>query len=470
MKPHTSPTGLALLGLFAIVLIYGTLPHNEGSNSPVNRPPGYANRSNACLSDKDTLIVDALKLFNFIQAEQDVCVLKDDSIPQIYWPWHSVSNGTFLPSRSRTGIPKYCESRQQMSFEAGRVIPPQVNITQTVTQFGCRQHLSENNNFQKPAAALCAIIRNDAPQLTEWLLHHLLIGVEHIYVFDDCSTDNLREVIAPFISEGFATLLYLNEDHTKHNQKFAYQFCQNRYSNLYDYIAYLDGDEYLTPIKHRCVSSILEHMDKFKAGGISLHTVEFGHENDVVATHHCKIRTGITGTHCTGFGQMAKALCHTRRSSGANSPHCCITDHTHPVMYALDQPKAIDQGNDPEMCFSISEDVRGRWNDSWAFVQHRPRMSLFDYIMKKKREKYGVFHDSLMYKGHLSIFELYTAFVKRGNRCDWQHMTAPGVSVRENLIRAIHEAMLHFNYPGMPLRCKELKRRTDAFHKLLAES
>ena len=419
---------------------------------------------NMCLSDSDELVIEALKLNNFIEPNEDVCSLKNDSIPRIRWPWQSAPTGK--PTK-RAGLPTYCSARQQMESVPGLVISREVNIVNVSNRLGCRPRRSESGSQRKPRAAMCVIVRNEAPQVTEWILHHLLIGIEHVYIFDDCSADNLREVVAPFVSKGLATLLYLKKDYKSQNQKYAYRFCQEHYSHIYDYIGYLDGDEYLTPIKDLCITSTLEHMDVFQAGGISLHTVEMGHENDIVATHHCKVRTNITGTLCTGFNQMAKALCHTQRSHGTTGPHCCKTKTEHPVMYALDEPKAIDQGNDPEMCFSIAEDVRGRWNESWAFIQHRPRMSLYDVVMKTKREKYGVFHDSLMYKKHISIFDMYTGFLGRLGRCQWPPLSSESASIRSGIIHVIHEILIRTD-SALRSRCEQIEKRTDNFHSVVA--
>jgi hypothetical protein len=42
--------------------------------------------------------------------------------------------------------------------------------------------------------ALCTIIRNEAPQLREWVAFHWLQGVGRFYVYDDGSTDQPLEV------------------------------------------------------------------------------------------------------------------------------------------------------------------------------------------------------------------------------------------------------------------------------------
>ena len=60
---------------------------------------------------------------------------------------------------------------------------------------------------RKGYLALVAIVKNEASYLDEWIEFHRLVGVEHIYLYDNGSTDQTREVVAPYISQGFVTLM-----------------------------------------------------------------------------------------------------------------------------------------------------------------------------------------------------------------------------------------------------------------------
>ena len=53
----------------------------------------------------------------------------------------------------------------------------------------------------------CAIFRNEAPYLEEWLVFHLGIGVEHFYLYENRSTDDFRGVLAPFVERRQVTLV-----------------------------------------------------------------------------------------------------------------------------------------------------------------------------------------------------------------------------------------------------------------------
>ncbi len=54
--------------------------------------------------------------------------------------------------------------------------------------------------------AVCAIFKNESVFLKEWLEYHLLIGVEHFYLYNNFSEDNYQDILAPYIEKGQVTL------------------------------------------------------------------------------------------------------------------------------------------------------------------------------------------------------------------------------------------------------------------------
>ena len=47
--------------------------------------------------------------------------------------------------------------------------------------------------------AVVAIMKNAGPYIKEWLDYHLLAGVEHFFIYDNDSLDNMKEVLQPYI-------------------------------------------------------------------------------------------------------------------------------------------------------------------------------------------------------------------------------------------------------------------------------
>ena len=54
--------------------------------------------------------------------------------------------------------------------------------------------------------SVCAIYKNEARYLAEWIEFHLLAGVEHFFLYDNDSTDDHREVLAPYMRAGLVTV------------------------------------------------------------------------------------------------------------------------------------------------------------------------------------------------------------------------------------------------------------------------
>jgi hypothetical protein len=50
--------------------------------------------------------------------------------------------------------------------------------------------------------SVCTMIFNEARYIEEWLAYHLLLKVDHFFIYNDGSTDNIHEVLAPSINAG----------------------------------------------------------------------------------------------------------------------------------------------------------------------------------------------------------------------------------------------------------------------------
>ena len=56
------------------------------------------------------------------------------------------------------------------------------------------------------SVAVCAIFRNEARDLLEWVTYHSLLGIDHFLLYDNESNDAPEHVLAPFIEKGVVTL------------------------------------------------------------------------------------------------------------------------------------------------------------------------------------------------------------------------------------------------------------------------
>ena len=96
--------------------------------------------------------------------------------------------------------------------------------------------------------AICAILKNEHQYLDEWIRHHLDIGFDEIYLYEDFGsksheiiTNNYSNVHLTRLSEIFDEIKHLHGD--KQNALYIY-FYQN-YKNVFDYTAFIDIDEFI---------------------------------------------------------------------------------------------------------------------------------------------------------------------------------------------------------------------------------
>ena len=95
---------------------------------------------------------------------------------------------------------------------------------------------------------IAVIIKNEGPYIEEWVRYHLLVGAGIIYIYDNESTDNTRQILEPYINSGKVVYKYFPGIAM---QLPAYNDALRRYKNSCKYIAFIDADEFLFPLKER---------------------------------------------------------------------------------------------------------------------------------------------------------------------------------------------------------------------------
>jgi hypothetical protein len=103
--------------------------------------------------------------------------------------------------------------------------------------------------------AVCAIFREEAPFLAEWIDFHCMVGVGHFYLYDNFSTDDFRAVLEPYIRSGLVTL---TDWPVPVGQLPAYRDCLRRHWRDAQWIALIDVDEYLFSPLARDVTGIFD--------------------------------------------------------------------------------------------------------------------------------------------------------------------------------------------------------------------
>lgn len=97
---------------------------------------------------------------------------------------------------------------------------------------------------KKYTVSICAIFRDEGAYLKEWLEYHLIIGVDHFYLYNNYSKDNYREILAPYIENGQVTLI---DWPIPQGQMAAFANCVEKFGHETNWIGFIDLDEYVVP-------------------------------------------------------------------------------------------------------------------------------------------------------------------------------------------------------------------------------
>lgn len=110
--------------------------------------------------------------------------------------------------------------------------------------------------------AVCAIAKNEGQYFKEWVEWHLSQGVDKFFVYDNESTDNTREVLAPYIQSGVVE--YIDWPGYR-MQLAAYDDCLARHRFDTRWIAFIDLDEFIVPMLDESIPVFLKRFEPFAA-------------------------------------------------------------------------------------------------------------------------------------------------------------------------------------------------------------
>lgn len=108
--------------------------------------------------------------------------------------------------------------------------------------------------------SICAIFKNEAPYMREWIEYYLLIGIDHFYLYNNNSEDDYQSVLQPYIDKGLVTLTEWPE---VPGQISAYKHWYEHYRQETNWCTFLDLDEFLCPLKDVNIKDWLKKHHKY---------------------------------------------------------------------------------------------------------------------------------------------------------------------------------------------------------------
>lgn len=123
-----------------------------------------------------------------------------------------------------------------------------------------KRRIKENTTTPQNYLTICSIAKNEGPYVKEWLDWHINKGVEKFYFYDNESTDNTREVLEPYIRSGVVDYKYWPG---RCQQLPAYDDCMENHRFDSRWIAVIDLDEFIIPVRDGSIPAFLKTMEDF---------------------------------------------------------------------------------------------------------------------------------------------------------------------------------------------------------------
>ena len=167
--------------------------------------------------------------------------------------------------------------------------------------------------------AVVAIMKNEGPYIKEWLDYHLLAGVNHFYIYDNESPDNMKKILQPYIERDIVTYTFYPG---KQKQMEAYLDAVKKYKFACRYMIFLDGDEFIFPQNNKSIVEVADEIlsDKPTAGGVHILWYMFGSNFQERADYSRGILERFT-RHATNQHDLGKSIVNPRRINYITNPH-----------------------------------------------------------------------------------------------------------------------------------------------------
>ncbi|MFO1091173.1 MAG: glycosyltransferase family 92 protein [Hyphomicrobiales bacterium] len=138
-----------------------------------------------------------------------------------------------------------------------------LKLVETLQRRTSRQRLKISIPVLAPAAprkplAIVAIARDEAEYLREWLEFHLMMGAEHVYLYDNQSSDDTRGLVRSYEDRNLVTRINWPNPSTESPQLTAYADAIVRFGRFWRWMAFIDIDEFLYSGRSSSVVDVLQ--------------------------------------------------------------------------------------------------------------------------------------------------------------------------------------------------------------------
>lgn len=140
-------------------------------------------------------------------------------------------------------------------------------VRRVAKRYGLRQlatliKIKYNKTQPQHYFSICAIAKNEGRYFPEWIEYHQALGCEKFYIYDNESEDDTKAILQPYITAG---LVEYNFIAGKQKQLNAYDQCLRHHRFNSRWIAFIDLDEFIVPLKNESIPEFLQEYEDFSA-------------------------------------------------------------------------------------------------------------------------------------------------------------------------------------------------------------
>lgn len=141
------------------------------------------------------------------------------------------------------------------------------------------KYVAENWHSKRMKIGITSFQNNRNPWILEWLAFHMVVGFDSFHLYLHNCTDGMSETLLKLMRH---YPLYVNTiGNNELPQLSSYQHSLNCYGSSVDWMAFIDGDEFLFPTQHQDIADALALYEKSDLSALAVYSRCYGSNGHV---------------------------------------------------------------------------------------------------------------------------------------------------------------------------------------------